>query len=160
YGDEIRDGQTLAAATRRGRGNPTNQDAATLVTLPGGDRVAAVVDGVFSYPNSKLAANRFARAFHDEITHPARAARTPTQALRDGQDGGMAALVRHYAPETGHGAVTYAAAYYSTDGTITIIHVGTARAYYIKRDATKPRGAQLTTDDSRAGPIAEGGVMT
>ncbi|WP_343959613.1 trypsin-like peptidase domain-containing protein [Pseudonocardia alaniniphila] len=159
YGDEIRGGIGVAAATLRGRGNRTNQDAATIVTLPNGDRVAAVVDGVFSYPDSTTAANRFAIAFHDEIVRPDRAGRSPEETLRAAHDAGAAALVEAFTPETGHGAVAYVAAYHGTDGTITIIHVGTSRAYYLP-EATALSGAQLTSDDSRPGPVTSGGTMT
>ncbi|GAA1325786.1 hypothetical protein [Pseudonocardia xinjiangensis] len=159
FGDEVREGRALAADTRRGRGNPTNQDAATLVALPNGDRVAAVVDGVLSYPNSRHAANRFARAFHDEITRSGGLGRTPEQALRAAHAAGAEALRDLYTPATGHGAVAYVGAYYGTDGTITVIHVGTARAYYLPADGNLA-GRQLTTDDSRPGAITDGGTMT
>ena len=159
YGDDLRSGPGMAAATRRGLGNRTNQDAATLVTLPNGDRVAAVVDGVFSYPDSQLAANRFAAAFHAELNRSDRGIRTPTQALHDAHDAGLTALAGHYTPETGHGAVAYVAAHHAADGTITIFHVGTARAYYLPFDTTLD-GEQRTTDDSRGGHITDAGVMT
>ncbi|MHA6631255.1 PP2C family protein-serine/threonine phosphatase [Pseudonocardia sichuanensis] len=166
YGDDLSSGPGMAAATRRGQGNRTNQDAATLVTLPNGDRVAAAVNGVFSYPGSRLAANRFAAAIHTELTRTDRGVRTPTQAMHDAHRAGLAALAGHFTPETGHSAVTYVAAYHATDGTITIFHVGTARAYLLPLDTSVAgHGAtedqrRLTTDDSRGGLITDAGVMT
>jgi serine/threonine protein phosphatase PrpC len=159
YGDENLAEPGMAAATRRGMGNRTNQDAATLVTLPNGDRVAVVVDGVFSYPGSRLAAIEFATPFRTELARSDRAGRSPAQALRDAHQAGLDGLARRYAPQTGHGAVAYLAAYYGTDGTITTIHAGTARAYYLPLFPGR-NGLQLTVDDSRGGDITDGGIMS
>jgi hypothetical protein len=79
--------------------------------------------------------------------------------MHDAHDAGLAALAGQYTPEIGHGAVAYVAAYYAADGTITIFHVGTARAYYLPFDITHA-GEQWTIDDSRGGLITDAGVMT
>lgn len=149
----------MAVATRRGLGNRTNQDAATLLVLPNGDRVALVVDGVFSYPASRFAAIDFATAFRAELARTDRAARTPAQALLDAHQAGLDALTSGYTPERGHGAVAYLAAHVGADGTVTTIHAGTARAFYLPL-VRGEAGQTLTDDDSRGGDIADGGVMT
>ncbi|OLT04523.1 hypothetical protein BJF90_22055 [Pseudonocardia sp. CNS-004] len=163
YGDDDLGGPGMAASTRRGLGNRTNQDAATLLTLPNGDRVAVVVDGVFSYPGSRFAAHRFATAFRAEILRTDRVGRTPAEALSDAHQAGLGGLAENYTPEAGHAAVAYLAAYYAADGTITISHLGTARAYYLPLDRTRLEthpDIQLTFDDSRGGDITDGGIMT
>src|SRR5690606_32299425 len=124
YGDDDLTGADVAVATRRGLGNRTNQDAATLLVLPNGDRVALVVDGVFSYPASRFAAIDFATAFRAELARTDRAARTPAQALLDAHQAGLDALTSGYTPERGHGAVAYLAAHVGADGTVTTIHAG------------------------------------
>ncbi|WP_343945443.1 protein phosphatase 2C domain-containing protein, partial [Pseudonocardia zijingensis] len=160
-GDDDTAGPGMAASTRRGRGNRTNQDAATLVTLPNGDRVALVVDGVFSYPGSRSAAHRFTAAFRAELARGDRPGRTAAQLLLDAHQAGLFGLSAHHTPETGHAAVTYLAAHVAADGTTTTSHVGTARAYHLPLDrAAHGDGEQLTVDDTRGGDITGGGIMT
>ncbi|MHA6628428.1 preprotein translocase subunit SecA [Pseudonocardia sichuanensis] len=159
YGDEGVRGPGMAAETRRGRGNRTNQDAATLATLPDGARVALVVDGVFSYPASRTAATTFAAAFRAELLRTDRPGRTAAQLLQDAHEAGLGALTAAYTPEAGHGAVAYLAAHHAADGTVTTSHVGTARAFHVPFDRTQPT-TQITVDDSRGGAITDGGVMT
>ncbi len=160
YGDDENTGAGMAAATRRGLGNRTNQDAAALVTLPNGDRVALVVDGVFSYPDSQLAAIEFATAFRAELARTDRAGRTPEQALRDAHQAGLDALTMRYTPETGHGAVAYLAAYHGTDGQRHDQPRRHAPAPTSSRSPPGTTGAQLTVDDSRGGDVTDGGIMT
>ncbi|MGI5126743.1 DUF4781 domain-containing protein [Pseudonocardia sp. CA-107938] len=159
YGDDENTGPGMAAATRRGLGNRTNQDAAALVPLANGDRVALVVDGVFSYPGSELAAIDFATAFRAELNRVDRPGRSPPDALRDAHQAGLDALAMRRTPETGHAGVAYLAAHHGADGRITIIWAGSARAYVVPSDPAAT-GDLLTVDDTRGGDITDGGIMT
>ena len=139
YGDEVRGGQTLAAATRRGRGNRTNQDAATLVDAagrrPGRRRGRRRVQLPRLEAGRQPVRPRVPRRDHPHRPgrpHPHTGpARRPRRRHRR-----RSSSTTPRRPGTGPSPTL--AAYYGTDGTITIIHVGTARAYYLKRDATTP----------------------
>ena len=157
HGDYDRAEGDMSAATRRGRPNRSNQDAATLVLLPGGDRVAVVVDGVYSYPGSRDAAQVFIKAYRAELEDDS--GRTPEQALRHAHESARNALTAAYSRGSGHQAVAYMASYESGDGSVTTSHVGTARAYWLS--AADPAGSvQWSEDHTRGGSIVDGGIMT
>jgi 8-oxo-dGTP pyrophosphatase MutT (NUDIX family) len=147
----------MSVATRRGRPNRSNQDAATLVVLPGGDRVAVAVDGVYSYPGSRTAAHDFLTAYRAALADGSR--RSPGAALAHAHEAAFEALTSRYSRETGHQAVSYVAVYVAADGTFTTSHIGTARAYWLSA-ADPLRSEKWTEDHTRGGSIVDGAVMT
>jgi hypothetical protein len=148
----------MAAVSRPGVGRPLNQDHFALVSLPNGDRVEIVIDGLWSYPGSNEAAHRFAGAFAAEIRRVG--GRSAEEALRAAHDVAQRAMTSRYEPANGHSGVTYVASYIPVDGPTWVSHVGSARAYFLAIDENGVNTAlTLTADHSRGGVVTEGGIM-
>ncbi|MBO0851168.1 MAG: hypothetical protein J2P20_17025, partial [Pseudonocardia sp.] len=138
----------LAAVTRRGRGNRSNQDGALVVITPGGDPVGMVADGVSSYPDSGDLVMLILYTFASQLDDGRTLGEAHAEARR---------LLRLRAGSS-HGAAAYLAARVA-GGTITLLGAGSARGVFLPSTGERT-GRQLTVDHTRPGPITKGGVMT